>query len=240
MSKRARHQPGFYATLLNDVRRRGYNLKYRPKLKPTVMGVYEVERIVAKLQGGRAEYFIQWQSYFPSEILREQICRSISRQWMAGETSSFIWEGFKIAPDVQRNYHDTARCSASALSWFALRPPWVSVPRQWRGTDSSRPWSLSEEVFNSNRRWMSRRRSSQLEVASWQVAFLRRWTRPQNSSPPSRESSDQVYWQRVISPDASSEPNAAFMKKASLEATKWNKSLWATVVFIHSYTVTYW
>ena len=38
------------------------------------MGVYEVERIVAKLQGGRAEYFIQWQSYFPSEILREQIC----------------------------------------------------------------------------------------------------------------------------------------------------------------------
>ena len=151
MSKRARHQPGFYATLLNDVRRCGYNLKYRPKLKPTVMGVYEVERIVAKLQGGRAEYFIQWQSYFPSEILREQICQSISRQWMAGETSSFIWEGFKIAPDVQRNYHDTARCSASALSWFALRPPWVSVPRQWRGTDSSRPWSLSEEVFNNFR-----------------------------------------------------------------------------------------
>ena len=63
MSKRARHQPGFYATLLN-----GFNLKYRPKVKPTVMGVYEVERIVAKrVQGGRAEYFIQWQSYSPSE-----------------------------------------------------------------------------------------------------------------------------------------------------------------------------
>ena len=30
---------------------------------------------------------------------------------------------------MQRNYHDTARCSASALSWFAIRPPWVSVPR---------------------------------------------------------------------------------------------------------------
>ena len=30
------------------------------------------------------------------------------------------------------------------------------------------------------------------------------------------------------------------MKTASLEATKWNKSLWATVVFIQSYTVTYW
>ena len=83
--------------------------------------------------------------------LREQICRSISRRWMPRETSSFIWEGFKIAPGMQRNYHDTARCSASALSWFAIRPPWVSVPRQWRGTDSSRPWSLSEEVFNNFR-----------------------------------------------------------------------------------------
>ena len=32
------------------------------------MCVYEVERIVAKrVQGGRAEYFIQWQSYSPSE-----------------------------------------------------------------------------------------------------------------------------------------------------------------------------
>ena len=68
MSKRARHQPGFYATLLNDVRHRGFHSKYRPKVKPTVMGVYEVERIVAKrVQGSRAEYFIQWQSYSPSE-----------------------------------------------------------------------------------------------------------------------------------------------------------------------------
>ena len=41
-----------------------------------------------------------------------------------------------------------------------------------------------------------------------------------NSSPPGRESSGQVY--EVISPDASSEPNAVFMKVASLEATKWS------------------
>ena len=61
MSKRARHQPGFYATLLNDVCVRACNFKYRPKVKPTVMGVYEVERIVAKrVKGGKAEYFIQW------------------------------------------------------------------------------------------------------------------------------------------------------------------------------------
>ena len=67
MSKRARHQPGFYATLLNDVCDRGCS-KYRPKVKPTVMGVYEVERIVAKrVKGGKAEYFIQWQNYSPTE-----------------------------------------------------------------------------------------------------------------------------------------------------------------------------
>ena len=68
MSKRARHQPGFYATLLNDVCVRACNFKYCPKVKPTVMGVYEVERIVAKrVKGGKAEYFIQWQNYCPSE-----------------------------------------------------------------------------------------------------------------------------------------------------------------------------
>jgi len=44
------------------------NSKYRPKVKPTVMGIYEVKRIVAKrVQGGKAEYFIQWQNYSRSE-----------------------------------------------------------------------------------------------------------------------------------------------------------------------------
>ena len=42
MSKRARHQPGFYATLLNDVRHRGLNSKYQPKVKPTVITVFEL------------------------------------------------------------------------------------------------------------------------------------------------------------------------------------------------------
>ena len=32
------------------------------------MGIYEVERIIAKrVKGGKAEYFIQWQNYCPSE-----------------------------------------------------------------------------------------------------------------------------------------------------------------------------
>ena len=42
MSKRARHQPGFYAALFNDVCDRVCKSKYRPKVKPNVIGVYEV------------------------------------------------------------------------------------------------------------------------------------------------------------------------------------------------------
>ena len=68
MSKRARHQPGFYATLLNNVCDRASNSKYRPKVKPTVMGVSEVERVVAKrVKGRNIEYFIHQQNYSPSE-----------------------------------------------------------------------------------------------------------------------------------------------------------------------------
>ena len=55
MSKHARHQPGFYALLLSDVCDCGGS-KYRPKVKPTVMGVYEVKRVVAKrVKGGKRE-----------------------------------------------------------------------------------------------------------------------------------------------------------------------------------------
>ena len=67
MSKRARRQPAFYASLLSDVCDRGGS-KYRPKVKPTVMGVYEVERVVAKrVKGGKGEYYIQWKNYSPCE-----------------------------------------------------------------------------------------------------------------------------------------------------------------------------
>lgn len=68
MLKRARHQPGFYATLVHNVCDRACNSKYRPKVKPTVMGVYEVERVVAKrVKGRNTEYFINWQNYSPCE-----------------------------------------------------------------------------------------------------------------------------------------------------------------------------
>ena len=54
-----------------------------------------------------------------------------------------------------------------------------------------------------------------------------------NSSPSSRESSGQVYEELFRRTHLVSQM-LFFMKMASLEAIKWNKSLWATVVFIHS------
>ena len=68
MSKRSRHPSGFYASLLSDDLGHAYSSKYRPRVRPAVMGIYEVERIVAKrFVGGRAKYFIQWKNYCPSE-----------------------------------------------------------------------------------------------------------------------------------------------------------------------------
>ena len=88
MSKRVRHQPGFYASLFDDVYDRGLSCKYRPKLKPVVMGVYEVERIVSKLnQGGSVEYFVQWKNYSstentwePSKHLPEDLIAAFERR----------------------------------------------------------------------------------------------------------------------------------------------------------------
>ena len=68
MLKRARHPPGFYTSLFPDTRDRGCNLKYRPKSKPITLGVYDVERIVAKrIQGSKSEFFVQWKDYSSAE-----------------------------------------------------------------------------------------------------------------------------------------------------------------------------
>jgi len=87
MSKRARHQPGFYASFLDDVHDRGLSYKYRPKEKPVVVGTYEVELIVSKRnQGGNVGYFIQWKNYCstgntwgPSEHLSEDLIAAFEK-----------------------------------------------------------------------------------------------------------------------------------------------------------------
>ena len=64
MSKRARAPPGYYSSLFSDLNDEFFNSKYKPKRKPVVMGIYEVERVVAKtIRAGKAEYFIKWQNY---------------------------------------------------------------------------------------------------------------------------------------------------------------------------------
>ena len=69
MSKRSRRPVGFYASFLNsDALDPIFKSKYRPKAKPHVMGVYEVERVVAKrLHGVKPEYFIKWKNYIATE-----------------------------------------------------------------------------------------------------------------------------------------------------------------------------
>ncbi|KAK2559157.1 Chromobox protein-like protein 3 [Acropora cervicornis] len=68
MSKRSRHHSGFYASLLSNDLDQAHSSKYRPRVRPAVMGIYEVERVVAKrFVGGKAEYFIPWKNYCPSE-----------------------------------------------------------------------------------------------------------------------------------------------------------------------------
>ena len=69
MSKRSRRPVGFYASFLNsDALDPIFKSKYRPKAKPHVMGVYEVERVVAKrLHGVKPEYFIKWKNYSATE-----------------------------------------------------------------------------------------------------------------------------------------------------------------------------
>jgi len=68
MLKCARNLSGSYASQFDDALVQGSNLRYLPKPKPAAMGVYEVERKVAKrFQGVKAEYLIKWKNYFPEE-----------------------------------------------------------------------------------------------------------------------------------------------------------------------------
>ena len=119
--------------------------------------------------------------------LRGQICRSTSRRWIQRETCSSLWEG------LQREVHNASRCSAIYVSWYAVRLPWDSIPRQWRGADQSRSWFLSEKVFDSNRSWLQRQHPCQPGVGFRQVARLPQWVRLQNSFSPSGETPSQVY-----------------------------------------------
>ena len=70
MSKRARQPPVFCVSLFNDELDRRLSAEYRPKPKATVVGIYHVERVVAKrFKGVKAQYFIKWKAYSSEEAL---------------------------------------------------------------------------------------------------------------------------------------------------------------------------
>ena len=158
------------------------------------MGVYEVERVVAKrVKRAEAEYFIHWKNYFPSENtwepaehLPEDIIAAFENRSVdplrvdeCRERLALLFEkGLKSPTACNETItmrHDVLRALFSGLPSDLVRPTAREpVPRNRRGADNSRPWFLPEEMFNSDSRRMSRRHSSQLKAVSWQVSYLLR------------------------------------------------------------------
>lgn len=63
MAKRARKPAGFYKAL-NDTEDAPFRSKYRCESKPEVMGVYEVDRVVAKRKAGKHfQYNVAWRGW---------------------------------------------------------------------------------------------------------------------------------------------------------------------------------
>ena len=147
------------------------SLKYRSRSKPSVMGFYKVERIVAKrVQAGREEYFVHCKNYSSREHmgtgqpsargthhrLRRQVRGSDSRRWITRETHPSFWEGLEIARHLQRDNHNAPWCITIIVSWNAITSQWDSIPRQRRRIDDSRSWLFTEKVLNSHRWWLLR------------------------------------------------------------------------------------
>ena len=143
MLKRARHPPGFYASLFDDARDRGCNLKYWPKSKPIAVGVYEVERSVAKrIQGNRSEFFVQWwelSEHIPEELIAafESRCVDPVRTDECKERLALLFEKGLKSPfgcnetitmrhDVLRSIFPRCRPTSVALcTWSLKRNCWL-------------------------------------------------------------------------------------------------------------------
>ena len=148
MSKRARHPLGYYELLLKDVCDRGCNLKYRPKVKPTVMGVYEVERIVAKrVRGGKAEFFIQWKNYSttentwePAEHLPEDLIAAFENRSVEPVRADECRE--RLALLFEKGLKAPLACNETiTMRHDVLRAIFPDMPSDLRGT----PYLASEE-----------------------------------------------------------------------------------------------
>ena len=134
----------------------------------------------------------------------QQMSRSNSRWWMQRETHSSTGEGFKNVPGLQWNYHNAARCIASDLSWFAVRPLWDSVipppppPPSEEELISAGLGSFLKNCLTVTGGGCRVNAPVNLKLfLGTSPAFSAQWRKYRSSL------------RRVISPDACSEPNAA-------------------------------
>lgn len=148
MLKRARHPPGFYASLFGDARDRGCNLKYRPKSKPIAVGVYQVERIVAKrIQGRKSEFFVQWKDYSsaentwePSEHVPEELIAVFESRCVDPVRTDECKE--RLALLFERGLKSPLGCNETIIMRHdVLRSIFPGLPSDLRST----PYSVSKE-----------------------------------------------------------------------------------------------
>ena len=126
MSKRARHQPGLYASFLIVASIISTDPSKSPLLlvfmRLSAKSPYEIKeatsnisfsgRIILQLKtrGSRLNTFARR----PHCRLREKMSRSCSHRRMQRKTCSSIWEGSESDPGLQRDHCHAARCDASA------------------------------------------------------------------------------------------------------------------------------
>ena len=161
------------------------------------MGNYEVERIVAKrVQGGRAEYFIQWQSYSPSENtwepaehLPEELITAFENRSVDPFRADECRE--RLALLFEKGLKSPLACNETiTIRHDVVRALFPGLPSDLRGS----PHLASEEELIAAGLGPYLKRCLTVTGGGCRVdAPVSLKMRPQNSSPPGRESSDQVY-----------------------------------------------
>ena len=168
------------------------------------MGICEVERIVAKrVKGGKSEYFIQLQNYCssentwePAEHLPQDLIAAFENRYVDPLRADECRE--RLALLFEKDLKSPTACNETiTMQHNVLRAMFPGLPSDIRGSPypANREELITAGLGSSLRKCLtvSRRHSNQLEAVSWQVTYLLRWARPQNSFSPSGESSDQVH-----------------------------------------------
>lgn len=140
MLKRARHPPGFYASLFEVPRDRGCNLKYRPRSKSIALGVYQVERIVAKrIQGGKCDwkdYSAAENTWEPSEHIPEELIAAFESRCVDSVRIDECKE--RLALVFERGLKSPLGCNETIIMRHdVLRSIFLGLPSDLRSTSYS-------------------------------------------------------------------------------------------------------